>query len=126
MSTLNSSFLRVLVCLPVHSCVLFFICRRMFLLVLCVYLFVNRRRHHHHNNRVESVRVVWSEPSPPPDVTTNPELFDHPRPVRIQRHPTTSINNRLVRVVFWVNENRDCFTALLLGQTLRAGVLVYY
>ena len=43
---------------------------------------------------VESVRVVWSEQSPPPDPVTSPALFDHPKPVRIQRNPTTSINNR--------------------------------
>ena len=64
-------------------------------------VFLIRWRHDHHKYRVDSVRVVWSEPSPPPDATTSPELFDHPRPVRIQRHPTTSINNRLGRVVFW-------------------------
>lgn len=46
------------------------------------------------DSSVESVRVAWSEPSPPPDATTSPLLFDHPRSVRIHAYPTTSINNR--------------------------------
>lgn len=57
------------------------------------------------DSSVESVRVAWSEPSPPPDATTNPLLFDHPRPVRIHAYPTTSINNRYTlhtyMVFFW-------------------------
>ncbi|CAM9358382.1 unnamed protein product, partial [Ectocarpus sp. 13 AM-2016] len=53
-------------------------------------------RHYAKCPRVESVRVAWSEPSPPPDTTTSPLLFDHPRPVRIHAYPTTSINNRFI------------------------------
>ena len=40
--------------------------------------------------------MAWSETSAPPDAATNPQLFDHPRPVRIHAYPTTSINNRYV------------------------------
>ncbi|CAN0463423.1 unnamed protein product, partial [Ectocarpus sp. 8 AP-2014] len=53
-------------------------------------------RHYAKCPSVESVRVAWSEPSPPPDATTSPLLFDHPRPVRIHSYPTTSINNRFI------------------------------
>eukprot|EP00904_Undaria_pinnatifida_P003716 jgi/Undpi1/13345/HiC_scaffold_8.g03004.m1 len=53
-------------------------------------------RHYAACEGVESVRVVWSEQSPPPDPVTSPALFDHPKPVRIQRNPTTSINNRFI------------------------------
>lgn len=98
-------FSRVFVCLLACSFV-----RPLFLFAVVsfycytwyIHVFVLRLRHHHHKYRVESVRVVWSEPSPPPDVTTNPELFDHPRPVRIQRYPTTSINNRLGSCFWWI------------------------
>ncbi|CBN77922.1 Glycosyltransferase, family GT64 [Ectocarpus siliculosus] len=53
-------------------------------------------RHYAKCPSVESVRVAWSEPSPPPDATTSPLLFDHPRPVKIHAYPTTSINNRFM------------------------------
>ncbi|CAM9836321.1 unnamed protein product [Ectocarpus fasciculatus] len=53
-------------------------------------------RHYAKCPSVESVRVAWSEPTRPPDATTSPLLFDHPRPVRIHAYPTTSINNRFI------------------------------
>eukprot|EP00752_Nemacystus_decipiens_P006665 g5992.t1 len=53
-------------------------------------------RHYAKCEGVESVRVVWSEPSAPPNAVTNPQLFDHPRPVRVHPYPTTSINNRFI------------------------------
>lgn len=45
---------------------------------------------------VDSVRVVWSERSPPPRSQSSPQLFDHRSPVSFHAYPTTSINNRLV------------------------------
>lgn len=45
---------------------------------------------------VDSVRVVWSERSPPPRSQSSPKLFAHRRPVSIHAYPTTSINNRFV------------------------------
>lgn len=43
---------------------------------------------------VDSIRVVWSEQSSPPDRTTGPQFFEFETPVQFQQHPTTSLNNR--------------------------------
>ncbi|CAM9291604.1 unnamed protein product [Choristocarpus tenellus] len=63
---------------------------------------------------VDSVRVVWSEQTPPPDPRSAPHLFNHRRPVLFHTHGNTSLNNRFyplpdlkTEAVFVVDDDVD-------------------
>lgn len=53
-------------------------------------------RHYAACDGIDSIRVVWSEQSPPPNSATDPQYFGYPTPVQFQSHQTTSLNNRFI------------------------------